>query len=80
MPKTSLLSRLSIRLTIAFLLASILGVVLVAVLAYRSTSSEFSSFLSQVQAMEQMMGGAQIINVEKIENFPGFPQAFRAPS
>ena len=30
--------------------------------------------------MEQMMGGAQIINVEKIENFPGFPQAFRAPS
>lgn len=24
--------------------------------------------------MEQMMGGAQIINVEKIENFPGFPQ------
>jgi thioredoxin reductase (NADPH) len=24
--------------------------------------------------VEQMMGGAQIINVEKIENFPGFPQ------
>jgi thioredoxin reductase (NADPH) len=24
--------------------------------------------------MERMMGGAQIINVEKIENFPGFPQ------
>ena len=24
--------------------------------------------------MEQMMGGAQIINLEKIENFPGFPQ------
>ena len=24
--------------------------------------------------IEQMMGGAQIINVEKIENFPGFPQ------
>src|SRR3989304_3939207 len=62
MPKTSLLSRLSIRLTIAFLLASILGVVLVAVLAYRSTSSEFSSFLSQVQAMEQMMGGGMMGN------------------
>jgi thioredoxin reductase (NADPH) len=24
--------------------------------------------------VEQMMGGAQIINLEKIENFPGFPQ------
>ena len=24
--------------------------------------------------MERLMGGAQIINVEKIENFPGFPQ------
>ena len=24
--------------------------------------------------IEQLMGGAQIINVEKIENFPGFPQ------
>lgn len=24
--------------------------------------------------LERMMGGAQIINVEKIENFPGFPQ------
>ena len=24
--------------------------------------------------VEQMMGGAQIINLEKIENFPGFPE------
>ena len=24
--------------------------------------------------IEQMMGGAQIINLEKIENFPGFPK------
>ena len=24
--------------------------------------------------IEQMMGGASIINIEKIENFPGFPQ------
>ena len=24
--------------------------------------------------IEQMMGGAQIINIEKIENYPGFPQ------
>ncbi|MCI0782202.1 MAG: thioredoxin-disulfide reductase, partial [Chloroflexi bacterium] len=24
--------------------------------------------------IERMMGGAQIINIEKIENFPGFPQ------
>ena len=24
--------------------------------------------------MERMMGGAQIINIESIENFPGFPQ------
>ena len=24
--------------------------------------------------IERMMGGAQIINIEKIENYPGFPQ------
>lgn len=58
MPRAPLFSRLSIRLTIAFLLAAVLGVILVAVLAYRSTSSEFSSFLSHVAAMEPMMGGS----------------------
>jgi len=52
-----LLSRLSIRLTLAFLMAAILGVVLVALLAYRSTYNEFSTFLSQIRAMENMMGG-----------------------
>ena len=24
--------------------------------------------------VEQMMGGASIINIEKIDNFPGFPE------
>jgi len=53
-------ARLSIRLTLAFLLAAILGVALVAVLAYRSTSGDFSSFLSHVEAMESMMSGGMM--------------------
>ena len=61
MARASFLSRLSIRLTIAFLFAAILGVVLVAVLTYRSTSGEFSSFMAHVQAMEQMMGGSNMM-------------------
>lgn len=52
----AIFSRLSTRLTAAFLLAAVLGVALVAVLAYRSTSSDFSAFLTHVEAMEAMMG------------------------
>jgi len=29
--------------------------------------------------IEQMMGGSQIINLEKIENFPGFPKGIAGP-
>lgn len=57
MTRFSLLNRLSARLTIAFLIAAILGVVLVAILAYRSTSNDFNAFLSHIETMEQMMGG-----------------------
>lgn len=60
MSELPIFSRLSIRLTFAFLLAAILGVILVAVLAYRSTSTEFSNFVSHIQAMEQMMGGGMM--------------------
>ncbi|MBI2849409.1 MAG: HAMP domain-containing protein [Chloroflexi bacterium] len=74
MPRMPILSRLSVRLTIAFLLAAVLGVVLVAVLAYRSTSSEFSNFISDVEAMEQMMGGGMMGGMMGI---PPFAQAAR---
>lgn len=56
MLRLPMFNRLSTRLTAAFILASILGVALVAVLAYRSTSSEFGAFLSHIEAMEGMMG------------------------
>lgn len=55
-----LLDRLSIRLTAAFLLAAILGVVLVALLAYRSTSSDFSAFLRHMEDMGHMTGGMRV--------------------
>lgn len=50
-------SRLSTRLTLAFLISAISGVILVAIMAYRSTSSEFSAFLRLMGEMERMMGG-----------------------
>ena len=55
-----ILARLSIRLTLAFLLAATLGVVLVALLAYQSASGDFSTFLSHVEAMESMMGSGMM--------------------
>ncbi|MFC1988775.1 sensor histidine kinase [Chloroflexota bacterium] len=58
--KSPIFSRLSVRLTIAFLLAAILGVALVAVLTYRSTTGEFSSFLRHIEGMEGMMGGGMM--------------------
>jgi signal transduction histidine kinase len=57
--------RLSIRLTAAFLLAAILGVALVAVLAYRSTSGDFSAFLTHMEAMERMMAGQTFAQAER---------------
>ena len=50
-------SRLSTRLTVAFLIAAVSGVVLVAILAYRSTSSDFTAFLRHMEGMGNMMGG-----------------------
>ncbi|GIT45021.1 MAG: hypothetical protein Ct9H300mP11_29570 [Chloroflexota bacterium] len=35
---------------------------------------------SKTGIVEQMMGGASIINIEKIDNFPGFPKEFPVPS
>ncbi len=58
--RVSMFNRLSVRLTTAFLLAAISGVALVAVLTYYSTSSDFSDFLSHVEAMERMMGGGMM--------------------
>lgn len=50
------LNRLSVRLTIAFLLASVLGVALVAVFTYNSTAREFNSFLAHLEGMSGMGG------------------------
>ncbi len=50
-------NRMSVRLTAAFLLAAVMGVALVAALAYRSTASDFRAFLSHLEAMQGMMGG-----------------------
>ena len=58
--KLTIFDRLSVRLTTAFLLAAILGIALVAVLAYRSTSSDFSTFLTHVEDMDRMMGGGMM--------------------
>jgi two-component system, OmpR family, sensor histidine kinase BaeS len=77
MGRLPLLSRLSVRLTIAFLMAATLGVVLVAMLAYRSTSSEFSRFLNDLDAMERMMGGGMMGGgmMGGMMGVPGFAQA-----
>lgn len=53
----NLFNRLSTRLTAAFILSAVVGVVLVALLAYRYTSSDFSAFLQHIQSMQGMMGG-----------------------
>ncbi len=58
-------NRLSTRLTAAFLLAAILGVALVAVLAYQSTSGDFSDFLSHMEAMERMMGDSAFAQAQR---------------
>ncbi|MDP2931062.1 MAG: ATP-binding protein [Chloroflexota bacterium] len=54
---TKAFNRLSVRLTAAFLLAATMGVALVAVLAYRTTSTGFTAFIGHLEAMQGMMGG-----------------------
>lgn len=56
MSKRRFYNRLAVRLTAAFLLAAVLGVVLMAVLTYRVTSSGFTDFVDRVNAMNGMMG------------------------
>ncbi len=56
--------RLAVRLTLAFLLAAVLGVALVAVLAYRSASGELASFVDHMQIMQGMMGTPSLSEVE----------------
>lgn len=58
--RLTIFNRLSIRLTIAFLLAAILVIALVAVLAYRYTSSDFSAFLTHMEDMDRLMGGGMM--------------------
>ncbi len=60
MNRSPFFGRLSVRLTAAFLLASVMGVALVAVLAYRSTSGDLSVLVGRMQAMQQMMGGGMM--------------------
>ncbi len=65
MLKLRMFDRLSVRLTTAFLLAAIMGVALVAVLAYRSTSGDFGAFLNHMEAMERMMGSPAFIQAQR---------------
>lgn len=56
--------RLAVRLMLAFLLAAVLGVALVAALAYRSASGELTSFVDHMEMMQQMMGTSSLAEVE----------------
>lgn len=58
MLKLTYFNHLAVKLTLAFLVTAILSVSLVALLAYRFTSQDFSTFTGHVQRMEQMMGDA----------------------
>lgn len=57
---TKIFDRLSVRLTAAFLLAAVMGVILVAVLVDKYISSDFSAFTRQMESMWQMMGGSMM--------------------
>lgn len=57
MRSLNLFNRLSVKLTISFLIAATSGVALVALLAYRLASQSFATFNFHVQGMQQMMGG-----------------------
>jgi two-component system OmpR family sensor kinase len=60
--KTAIFNRLSIRLTTAFLLAAILGVILVAVLAYFTTSNVFDEFVQHTETIGRGQGGGGMMN------------------
>ena len=57
MSNSGFFSRLSVRLTAAFLLAAVLGVGLVAFLTYRGTSNDFQAYVNMIESMQGMMGG-----------------------
>lgn len=61
--KKTIINRLSVRLTAAFLLAAVLGVALVAILAYNSTTSNFDTFLHHMSGMGMM--GNIIVEAER---------------
>ncbi|UCG54578.1 MAG: HAMP domain-containing protein [Dehalococcoidia bacterium] len=52
--KKSIINKLSTQLTVAFLLAAILGVALVAILTYNSTTSNLSTFIGHMGGMGMM--------------------------
>ncbi|MFC1866243.1 sensor histidine kinase [Chloroflexota bacterium] len=61
--KATIINRLSTRLSAAFMLAAVLGVALVAILAYNSTTSNFDTFLGHMAGMGMM--GNIIVEAEK---------------
>jgi signal transduction histidine kinase len=60
--KVKLFNSLSVRLTLAFLLAAILGVALVAVLAYFTTSNVFDEFVQHAETLGHGWGGGGMLN------------------
>jgi signal transduction histidine kinase len=61
MNKTGFFNRLSTRLAAAFLLSSIVGVALVAIMAYRSGASGLNTFISSMQG-SGCFGGGMMVN------------------
>jgi len=60
--KAKIFNSLSVRLTFAFLLAAVLGVALVAVLAYFTTSNVFEEFVQHAETMGRGWGGGGMLN------------------
>lgn len=67
MAKFHVFNRLSVRLIAGFLISALAGVVLLGVLTYQNTSSDFSTFLSQMEGMQGMMQGMMGININQAE-------------
>jgi len=59
--KVAIFNRLSVRLTAAFLLAAVLGVALVAELAYFTASSVFDDFVQHAETMGHGWGGGGML-------------------